>query len=462
MKKLLTAVGLAALCQLSSQAIGLNLLYPTGGEKLPVNGRHTITWTNSANLFVQIYVDWYDTNGTSLVSDNVIYSNVLPEGTNTFILHEPSRWPTEYRYKIRLDSSTNGLVSTSDFVDITSSATFTAGITNQSQWLPNQSRVVSIAWNGFQTNDEYIVTLECPPIEKEGYGFLITNMVTGSASGTQTFNVVYPSSGVPAYPPHSYSLEDGTHLFTIYNKRCDIVTTFGSIDIVTAALRMYLGDGIKNYILRGDSAVSSTVFLDAVLATNNVSVTNIGVIFTSYSSNLLSMKCVLKDGTTALATNVLSFAPVTNSQFHTYVQFPVDLSVTAGQVKQLDLECEVLFNSGIGDFIWDTGGIIVTNVYGTIGATYISGAPITTKVIPSYGTYVNILEVINPRFITSGSSSNSVVFGVFCKPSTTYDVETSTNLVNWSTLFSTNSVGDMMQISIPITNGNHFFRLKQN
>ncbi|MEN9912934.1 MAG: hypothetical protein RLY66_342 [Candidatus Parcubacteria bacterium] len=461
MKRILLTVVLSALCQFTSFSIGLNLLYPTGGEILPVNGRHPIVWTNSSNLFVQIYVDWYDTNDVDLVTNNVIYAGVLPEGTNTFILHEPSRWPTEYKYKIRLDGDTNAIVSTSGFVFMTSNATFTATITNQSQWLPNQTRYVNVSWVGFQSNDTYALVLESPVLGKEGYGFLVTNIAMGAESGTQTFAIPYPYVNTPAYPPFSYDVADGRHLFTVFNKRCDIVTTFGSIDMVTAGLRMYLGPGIKNYILRGDTAECSTVYLDAILATNDVSISSIGVIFTSYSSNWISMRSVLKDGSTPLSTNILGFVPSTNSQYHTQVAFPVNLTVPMGTIKELGLECEVLYDSGLGDFVWNTGEIS-TNLFGSVSATYIGGATISTKVITSSSDYVNILQVITPRFISSGSGSNSVVFGVFCKPSTTYDVETSTNLVNWSTLFSTNSVGDMMQISIPITNGNHFFRLKQN
>lgn len=455
------AVILSAIGQFSSSADGLGLLYPLGGEKLPNNGKHTITWTNSADLLVQIYIDWYDTNGVNLVSNNVIYSAVLSEGTNNFVLHRPTIYPTEYQYKVRLDSSTNNFTSSSGFIGITTPATFTATITNQSQWLPNQSRNVSVSWSGFQSNDTYSLVLESPPLGKEGYGFLITNIVMGSESGTQVFAIPYPYVNVPAYPPFSYDVNDGDHLFTVFNKRCDIVTAFGSIDMVTAGLRMYLGAGEKNYILRGDSAECTTVFLDAILATNNVHIASVDIVFTSYSSNWISMKCILKDGVTPLSTNTLAFTPSTNEQYHTQMTFPVNLTLTMGTIKELTLECQVLYDSGLADFIWDTGGTI-TNATGSISATYVGGATISTKVIQSSGSYVNIWEVINPRFISSGSGSNSVVFGVFCKPSTSYDIETSTNLVNWSTLFSTNSVGDMMQISIPITNGNHFFRLKQN
>ena len=461
MKRILLASLLSVMAQFSSHAAGFSLLYPVGGEKLPINGKHTITWTNSADLLVMIYIDWYDTNGVNLVSNNVIYSAVLPEGTNTFVFHKPSIYPTEYQYKIRLDSNTNNLTASSDFVSITTPATFTAVITNQNQWLPNQSRNISVSWAGFQTNDSYSLVLESPPLGKEGYGFLVTNLTLGVESGTQVLSVAYPFTTVPAYPPFSYDLNDGNHLFTIFNKRCDIVTAFGSIDMVTAGLRMYLGPGEKNYIVRGDSAECSTVYLDAILATNNVSITSIGIIFTSYSDNWISMKSVLKDGATPLSTNTLSFSPTTNSQYHTEVIFPVNLTVPMGTVKELGLECEVLYNSGIADFVWNTGEIS-TNVFGSVSAAYIGGATISTKVMTSSSDYINILQVISPKFISSGSSNNAVVFGVFCKPLTSYDIETSTNLVDWSMLFSTNSVGDMMQISIPITNGNHFFRLKQN
>ena len=173
------------------------------------------------------------------------------------------------------------------------------------------------------------------------------------------------------------------------------------------------------------------------------------------------MRCILKDGAQPLSTNSLAFTPSTNEQYHVQIQFPVNLTVSMGQVKELGLECQVLFDSSIGNFIWDTGGIS-TNINGAISASYVGGASVSSKVIESYGSYVNILEVINPRFISSGFGSNSVVFGVFCKPATSYNIETSTNLTVWSTLFSTNSVGDMMQITIPTTDGNHFFRMKQN
>ena len=460
MKKLLLAMLLLVVGQISLLADGLNLIYPVGGEKLPINGKHSIIWTNSADMLVDVYLDWYDTNSTLFVSNNVIYSAVLTAGTNNFVLHRPSVYPMEYQYKVRLSGNSNALTSSSGFVKFTSNATFSAQITNQNQWLPNQSRNISISWNGFQTNDSYSLILESPDLGQEGYGFLITNIVMGSEIGTQTLAVPYPFVTVPAYPPSSPSLTDGRHLFTLFNKRADIITTFGSIDMVTAGLRMYLGP-VQSYVVRGESAESTAVFLDAILATNNVHVSALDIVFTSYSTNWISMRCVLKDGTQTLATNTLSFIPSTNEQYHTKVTFPLNLTITMGTIKELRLECEVLYESGIADFVWDTGGV-TTNQNSAVSATYVGGATIVTRVISSTGSFVNILQVINPKFIGSGTQSNTMTFKVFCKPSTSYSVESSTNLVSWSTLFTTNSVGDTMQLSVPMTNGMRFFRMKEN
>lgn len=461
MKKTLFAVLLMVVTHLSTfGATSLGLVYPLGGEILPNNGKHIITWTNSSNLAVQLYFDWYDTNGTLLVGDNILYSATLSEGTNTFVLNRPSRYPSEHQYKVRITGNTNEITSTSDFVRVTSPILFTGVVTNQNPWLPGQTRNITVSWSGLETNDTYDLVLESPVLGKEGYGFLITNSVGGSTSGTQTLSLPYPLNPVNAYPPASYNLTDGMHIFTVYNKRCDVVTNFGSIDVVTTGLRIHLTSSGTSYILKGESNSCALVFIDATLATNSVLVTNVAAVFTSYSTNEWSLKFSVKDGSQTISANTLSFNPSTNEQYHTRVDFPMNLTVSAGQVKELQIFCEVHPTSGLGTFIWTTEEIS-SFVQGDIDGNYVGGASIVKAVFPSAGSYIDVIEVIQPKFFMTSMQSNSISFSVLCKSLTYYILQSSTNLTSWTNVLTTNSVTDNLFLSIPIEGGNKFFRLKE-
>lgn len=461
MKKFLFALVLIV-SQTASLRADLSLIYPIGGEKLPSNGTHPVIWTNSADLGVMAYIDWYDTNGSVILNDISLYSKVLAAGTNNFVFNQPSQYPTNNLYKVRLVGTnvTTTNTVTSDYFQITPAAVFTSQFTDTNLWVPGQTRTNTITWSGFQSSDNCLVIIECPPYHRADYGFLVTNLTLTSGSGTQSLIVPYPSSLPSAYPPASYSVVDGMHNVVLINERCGIVRSFNPVDVFTEGLRASL---VPNYTLfsieRGDSAVSASVILDATLATNNVAVTQIAIVFTSYSTNWLSLKFTLKDGSQGLSTNTLSFRPSENENYTTLVTFPSSLTLTMGQTKELTLTCEVLSDSEEGSFLWTTDA---PSVQFGVTATYVGGASIGKAVQSSTGTYIDVVDVFQPKFYSYGLESSVASFAAMCREQTTYVVQISTNLVNWSDLFTTNSSEPIMYLNFPVQDGNHFFRLKEN
>lgn len=462
MKRLMSVLLLAFLHVVPVKA-NLKLLYPIGGEKLPGNGRHTILWTNSASLGVTVYLDWYNTNGTLIVSDNFLYSKVLDAGTNSLVLTTPARYPTNNWYKVRLvgtNSSVN-VTTNSGYVYITGPADFTGQLNGSGSWKSGQTRTNTVSWSGFQSNDHCLVILESPNLHKGDYGFLLTNFVMTSQNGTQSFVVPYPSSAPAAYPGTSYSLVDGPHSFVLMNERCGIIRAYGSVDIATVGLRMSLGANNVFSIGLGDSAICSSIFLNTASATGSVSVTKVKIIFTSYATNTLSLKFTLKDGSTSLRTNTLNFNPSSGSQYSTQVDFPISLTISAGQVKELTLVCEVLAESSLGSFIWDTDAISGT-IQSGMDATYTGGASIGKAVIPSFSSYINVVSVMRPKFYSVARSGTNLTFSVLTKPQVSYEIQSSTNMTSWTDLYTTNSAGDLTQIILPIQGENKFFRLREN
>ena len=460
-----------ALGRLLSSGTGLNLLYPTGGEMLPGNGTHVIIWTNSGSMPVNLYVDWYDTNGNPILTNYSLYATTLAAGTNTYTFYTPSNYPgpDAYQYKFHLvgtDSGTN-LESSSGYVFVTGPASFSGSIENTNQWLPGQNRNIDIAWNGFQAGDTYDVVLEAPTLGITGYGFLMTNMVMGSASGTQTVSITYPSNSPAAYPPAAYDPANGLHSFTVSNKRCGIIQTFGSIDLLTSGLRMYLVPMIFTNVMRGDSVSASKIVLDATLATNAVSVTGVQLVLTSYSSNWLAMSCCLMDTNRVIAMNMVSFRPQDGSNYNTLVSFPVHITLAQGEVKELTLVCSIMGPSGLASFIWNTENTD-TNMLAGVTATYVGGAYIPVSVVKSASSYMSIEELINAKFLGGASGGvpppggGSVNWDVICKPNTSYLIQSSTNLVNWDDMFVTNAVAGTMQLTLTNQNPWCFFRLREN
>ena len=462
MKKLLAIVGLV-ISQVVSVNAQLSLLYPQGGEDFPGNGMHIISWTNVANMGVTLYFDWYDTDNVVFVSDNALYTAVLPTGTNSFVLATPARYPSEYRYKVRLvgtNASTNITVS-SGFVHVTGPATLSAHLDRYDPWLPGQSRTNTLVWSGFQSNDTCLLTFESPILHMGDYGFLVTNFTLMTPSGTHAFVMPYPAGLASAYPPASHTLLDGPHLFLLLNERCQIIQFTEEIDVVTTALRMSLAANNTFAIARGDSAICGSVVLDSTLATINVQVTNIAIILTSFSTNWLSLKFTLKDGNVGLRTNTLSYKPSSNSQYSTKVDFPINLIITNGQLKELPLWCEVLSDSETGSFLWTTDEISST-IQSGIGAIYINGAPISKTVMSSTTSFVDVVQVFQPKFFFQTQSSGVSTFQVVCKPQVSYTLQWSTNLTDWYNDFTTNSVTNVISVSMSTTNGTRFFRLKEN
>ena len=450
--------GIAALLsgQLLAFGADLNLLYPLGGEKLPGNGTHVVTWTNSDNLTVAFSLDWYDTNGVPIQSSS-LSTAVYAAGTNSFMMYMPSNYPNAFWYKIRLTGD-GGIESASDYVFITPPAAFTGSIGDSSTWIPGQSRNVAIAWNGFQSNDICSLILEAPSINREGYGFLMTNFVMGTENGTQTVSLLYPANQTPAYPPAAYALMNGTHSFTVKNQRCGISQTFGSIDILSSGLQMLLLPNDNTNVLRGDKSVCGKVRFDGTLATGDVSISKIRAVFTSYSSNWVALACTLSDSGNSVSSQTLSLNPQTSQQYDTLVEFPVNLTVCQGSIKDLDLTCEVLPLSGLGTFIWNTRNG-TTNIVGGVDASYLGGGAVSVSVVSSSGSYMNIGELIYPKFIYSRLQGGVVNYGIICKPQDPYLVLSSSDLVNWNGFYTTNGANGFIELSVPVQMGNHFFRL---
>ena len=472
MKKLAVLCSILTLGQLISFGTSLGIQYPIGGEKLPGNGTHIFAWTNSSNLSVNLYIDWYDTNGSPIITNSSLYATTLPAGTNTFTFYQPSSYPgpDAFQYKVRLEGSdsTTNVESVSGYVTVTPPASFSGTIENTNQWLPGQSRNIDVSWSGFQANDTYDVILEAPNLNKIGYGFLMTNMTMGAESGTQVISIAYPSNAPSAYPSNSFSPMNGTHSFTLVNRRCGIIQTFGSIDLLTTGLRMYLVPLVFTNVMRGDSVNASKIVLDATLATNSVSVTAVKLVFTSYSSSWLSVACNLMDGTNGnISMNMLSFNPQSGSNYNTLVSFPVNLTLAQGEIRELTLVCSILGPSELGNFIWNTENTD-TNIQATATATYVGGGFIPVSVIKSASSYMNIDELINPKFLGGGSGGvpipggGSVNWNVICKPNTSYLVQNSTNLTSWNDMFTTNPVVGTMQLTLTNASPWCFFRLKEN
>jgi len=462
MKKWLAIVGLVC-NQIVSVHGQLSLLYPQGGEDLPGNGMHTVSWTNVADMNITLYFDWYDTNGVIFVSDNALYTTVLPAGTNSFVLSTPARYPSEYQYKVRLvgtNASTNMTVS-SGFVHITGPATLSAHLDTYDPWLPGQSRTNILVWSGFQSNDTCLITFESPMLHVGDYGFIVTNVTLTTSSGTQAFIISYPTGLAAAYPPASHSLVDGSHRFLLFNERCQIFQFTEKIDVVTTALRMSLVANDTFAIARGDSALCGSIVLDSTLATNNVQVTNIAIILTSFSTNWLSLKFTLEGGSQVLRTNTVSYKPSSNSQYSIRVDFPINLIITNNQLKELSLLCEVLSDCETGSFLWTTDEISSV-VQSSIGATYVGGAPISKTVISSTTSFIDLVEVFKPKFFFQTQGGGVSTFQVVCKPQVSYTLQWSTNLTDWYNDFSTNSVTNTIQVAMSTTNGTKFFRLKEN
>jgi hypothetical protein len=471
MKKL-AGIFVLAVSQLVSSGTNLGIIYPVGGEKLPGNGTHVFTWTNSDNLSFNLYIDWYDTNSSPVLTNMSLYATTLSAGTNSFTFYMPSNYPGPdmYQYKVRLEGSdaTTNVESVSGYVTITAPASFTGIIENTNQWLPGQSRNIDVSWSGFQANDTYDVVLEAPTLNINGYGFLMTNMTMGAESGTQVISIMYPSNAPSAYPPNSFSPVNGTHSFTVANRRCGIIQTFGSIDLLTSGLRMYLVPMVFTNVMRGDSVNASKVILDATLATNTVSVTAVKLVFTSYSSNWLAVACNLMDGTNGIISmNMLSLNPQSSSNYNTLVSFPVNLTLVPGEVRELTLVCSILSPCELGTFIWNTENTD-TNTQATAVATYVGGGFIPVSVVKSASAYMSIEELINPKFLGGGSGGTpppgggSVNWSVICKPNTSYTVQSSTNLMNWNDVLVTNTVIGSMQLTLTNQSPWCFFRLKEN
>lgn len=471
MKKLVVLCTLA-LGQLLLCGANLNLLYPVGGEMLPGNGTHTITWTNSDNMPINLYLDWYDTNGAPLITNNSIYATTLGVGTNTFIFSKPTDYPGFYKYKFHLvgsDSGTN-IESSSDYVFVTDPASFTCTIENTNLWLPGQNRNIDVTWNGFQSGDTFDVVLEAPTLNLIGYGFLMTNMFMGSGNGSQVISIPYPSSNsVSAYPPLSFSPMNGTHSFTLSNKRCGIIQTFGAVDVLTSGLRMYLVPLVFTNVMRGDSISASKIFLDATLTTNAVLISSVKLVFTSYSTNWIAVGCNLIDGTNGtVSSKMLNFRPQDGSNYNTQVSFPVNLTLAQGEIRELNMVCSILGPSELANFIWNTENPDTNKLAGAT-AVYIDEKPVPVSVVKSSSAYLSIEELINPKFFGGGSGGmplpaggGSMNWDIMCKPNTSYLVQSSTNLVDWDDYFVTNPVTGTMNLFLTNENPHCFFRLKEN
>ena len=296
----------------------------------------------------------------------------------------------------------------------------------------------------------------------------MTNMTMGAESGTQVISIAYPSNAPSAYPPNSFSPVNGTHSFTVNNRRCGIIQTFSSIDLLTSGLRMYLVPLVFMNVMRGDSVNASKVILDATLATNTVSVTAIKLVFTSYSPNWLAVACNLMDGTNGIISmNILSQNPQSSSNYNTLVFFPVNLTLAPGEVRELTLVCSILSPCELGTFIWNTENTD-TNTQATAVATYVGGGLIPVSVVKSASAYMSIEELINPKFLGGDSEGippaggGSVNWSIICKPNTSYTVQSSTNLMNWNDVLITNTVIGSMQLTLTNQSPWCFFRLKEN
>lgn len=214
--------------QINSQ---LSLLYPLGGEKLPNNGRHTIVWTNKADMRVSVYIDWYDQESNLLIENNNIYSHLLSEGTNSFVLSSPEGYPTGYKYKVRLvgtDAFGSTIVS-SDYVSITSPAILTGWSNDRSTWLPGQNRTITIAWDGFDKNQSLQVFLESSSLDHYSYGYSITNVIINTDNGIYSFTMSYPDL---------VSTIDDSYSFLVLNEKSQIISRFKNSDIAIFAPKL--------------------------------------------------------------------------------------------------------------------------------------------------------------------------------------------------------------------------------
>lgn len=210
----------------ASVQASLSLLYPSGGEKLHNNGRHTIVWTNQSDTRVGIYIDWYDSDGNLLVDNNNIYSQVLSGGTNMFVLSKPEGYPIGYKYKIRLvGTNSSGTTSvSSDFVYITGPAKLIGWANDRSPWLSGQDRKITITWSGFETSQNVKVFLESSVMERSGYGYNITNFVLGQKDGMYSF--ILSHQDLP-------NIDGDVHTFVMVNEESQIVGSFKNIDVAT-------------------------------------------------------------------------------------------------------------------------------------------------------------------------------------------------------------------------------------
>lgn len=471
MKKIVILCTLA-LGQLLLCGANLNLLYPVGGEILPGNGTHVITWKNSDNMPVNLYLDWYDTNGAPIVTNNGLYTVTLPAGTNTYTFYKPASYPESYQYKFRLegqDSGTN-IESSSGYVFVTDPASFTCSIEDTNLWLPGQNRNIDVTWSGFQSSDTFDVVLEAPIFNLTGYGFLMTNVTMSSGSGAQVISIPYPSSNsVSAYPPSSFSPMNGTHSFTLMNRRCGIIQTFGAVDILTSGLRMYLTPLVFTNVMRGDSVSASKIVLDATLTTNTVLISSVKLVFTSYSTNWIAVACSLMDGTNGMVSSkMLNFRPQDGSNYNTQVSFPVNLTLAQGEIRELNMVCSILGPSELANFIWNTENPD-TNKLAGVDVQYIDGKSVPVSVVKSSSAYLSIEELINPKFFGAGSGGmplsaggGSMNWNIMCKPNTSYLVQSFTNLLNWDDYFVTNAVSGTMNLFLTNQNSHCFFRLKEN
>jgi hypothetical protein len=432
----------------------VNLQYPLGGEVLPQNGKHLIVWTNSTNETVEIIVDKYMDEAVYLES-SLLKTIACTEATNS-LLWLPVNYPTDMPYKVRVVGTNDQ--SQSGFVFVTSPASYDWSIDDTNPWSPSQVKTVCVSWEGFQSNDVHKVILEAPLLDKAGYGFLMTNFVVSTSSGTQYFSFNYPSDSTAAYPPESFGLISGIHSFTIINERCGIVQTFGAIDLLTSGLGMSIVAGEQTNVTRGAVNISAKVKLDASLATNDVVVSSVNVVFTSYSSNWVAMDCILSNQTSQSSVVTLSFNPQTNQTYDTLVSFPINVTIPQGQIKSYSIVCSVKPECGTGSFIWNTQNG-VSNIFATVVAEYEGGGEIDITTTKSSGSFVVIEDVVQPRFISSSRQDNFVIYDVLCRAGAPYLVLSSQDLENWSGFYTTNGYNGLIRLTIPVQVGNHFFRL---
>ncbi len=446
---------------------GIDIGFPNGGEKLPVNGKYHFFWTNSEPLLVSVYVDHYDqdTNldcSTKLFSFSEFVCVAGPGAVNFPDLYGSVDLVTNGFYKLKLvGRSPEDLWCTNQsagFFRITPPATIeTVFNSTNSYWQRGEQKTLTVAWSGFDVGDTLEVSLlSLEQYLGDEYGFVYTNNTLCSESGTATIVLDYPTTNQAM---HSLPPVDGIHGFVIKNPRTGIwynYGTAGALDVVVSDLRVRIkSPNGRNYVFPEGAIRPLELEIDAQFAPTNVIISPLSLRLWS-TTNIL-MEVNICDGNS----NSLSVATVGNTvsgATTSVVEFShSDRQISKGSTEILYLDCTIRSNANLGTFMW-----LGCNE-GDVTATTPSGEPLTVGLINGFSSRISVLPqqgaTIHSASVVVSDEGKEMAIVATCKINTRYSVEQSSDLRAWTIVKYLTTSTYELKTTVPMTGDKKFFRI---